>query len=210
MLELFTTFNPVTIIIVVIMVCIALKKTDDWFHWIKQARDESYEKDRAIKQSVECLEQHKALAEEVHQMSQQFKGDEYFNQLKDTLTIMKDNIQANTEISQRHEAMFFEKYDGIQEQLHEITDKLSELKEDLTELKASDLDDIKGFIIDAHEKFMALGYIDDQHLEVLDRRYRHYKAEGGNTYVDRLMSDLMALPLKSTKAVTEWKAQGGH
>ena len=211
MVELLTTFNPVTIIIVIVMVCIALKKTNDWFDWAKKVRDKSYERDKAIQQSIECAEQHKKLAEKVDYMSSHFRGDDFFDDLKMTISTMQKNLDTSLSRSDDRYKELNQKYDGVAEGIKDIQKGIAQLKDDFEQLRKSDVDDIKGYIIDQHQKFMELGYIDDQHLEVLDKRFKHYQKQGGNTYVVRLMEDLMALPLKSTKAVTEWKKnQGGH
>ena len=39
-----------------------------------------------------------------------------------------------------------------------------------------------------------LGYIDDFTLDCLERRFKSYKQEGGNTYVDSMMEELRRLP----------------
>ena len=71
------------------------------------------------------------------------------------------------------------------------------VKKNINLLITSDKDDIRGWITDKYHYFMNLGYIDDFSLDCLERRFRSYKQEGGNTYVDSMMEELRALPRKN-------------
>ena len=62
----------------------------------------------------------------------------------------------------------------------------------------SDRDDIKAWITEKHHYFCYdLGYIDDYNLQCVEARYKHYKEEDGNTFIDELMKDIRALPIVS-------------
>lgn len=62
-------------------------------------------------------------------------------------------------------------------------------------LIASDKDDIKAYITKEHHYFCyEKGYIDDYSLDCLERRYGHYKDEGGNSFAEDLMKDVRTLP----------------
>ena len=62
----------------------------------------------------------------------------------------------------------------------------------------SDKDDIKAWITEKHHYFCYdLGYIDDYNLQCVEARYKHYKEEDGNTFIDELMKDIRALPIVS-------------
>jgi hypothetical protein len=41
-----------------------------------------------------------------------------------------------------------------------------------------------------------MGWIDDYSMECCERRYQHYKDEGGNSFIKGFMEDLRALPKK--------------
>lgn len=58
----------------------------------------------------------------------------------------------------------------------------------------SDKDAIKSFIVKEHHHFIAQKWIDDFSLDTIEKRYGHYKAEGGNSYIGDLIQDLRALP----------------
>lgn len=64
----------------------------------------------------------------------------------------------------------------------------------LTLLIESDKDAIKSFIVKEHHHYIRQGWIDDFSLDTIEKRYSHYKEEGGNSYIGDLIQDLRALP----------------
>ena len=78
----------------------------------------------------------------------------------------------------------------------EATDKILEgLSNKIDMLIESDRDDIKAFITREHHYFCyQVGWIDDFSLDCIEKRYKHYKDEGGNTFIDGFMEELRALP----------------
>lgn len=58
----------------------------------------------------------------------------------------------------------------------------------------SDKDAIKSFIVKEHHYHLRQGWIDDFSLDTIEKRYGHYKEEGGNSYIGDLIQDLRALP----------------
>ena len=59
----------------------------------------------------------------------------------------------------------------------------------------SDKDDIKAWLTQQHHYFcFQKGYIDDYSLDCMEKRYKHYADEGGNSFVATLMSEVRALP----------------
>lgn len=84
-----------------------------------------------------------------------------------------------------------------EEQLLNIKNELDSLKEQISLLIESDRDDIKQSITKDHHYFCyKLGSIDDYSLDCVEKRYSHYKEEGGNSFVKTLMQDMRALPRK--------------
>ena len=82
-----------------------------------------------------------------------------------------------------------------EQQLGAIKHELNVLKESIELLIESDKDDIKHSITKDHHYFCyKLGSIDDYSLDCIERRYSHYKDQGGNSFVEDLMKDLRALP----------------
>ena len=78
--------------------------------------------------------------------------------------------------------------------MKKLSDENRALKNKLDVLFESDKDDIRAWITERHQYFMSLGYIDDYSLDCLERRYQHYRDEGGNSYIKLLMEDLRKLP----------------
>lgn len=76
--------------------------------------------------------------------------------------------------------------------LQATVDKLSDKVATLTE---SDRDDIKAWIVQQHHYFCyQKKSIDDFTMDTIERRFKHYQDEGGNSYVEDLMRELRALP----------------
>lgn len=58
----------------------------------------------------------------------------------------------------------------------------------------SDKDSIKSFITERHHHFCyEEKWIDDYSLDCIEKRYKHYTDEGGNSFIHDLMEELRAL-----------------
>ena len=69
------------------------------------------------------------------------------------------------------------------------------MQETINLLIASDKDDIKAWITEKHHYFVyELGYIDDYNLDCIEKRYKHYRDENGNSFVGDLMNEIRLLP----------------
>ena len=87
----------------------------------------------------------------------------------------------------------------------QIKNMVNEINNSIILLTESDKDDIKAWITEKHHYFCyELGFIDDYSLDCIEKRYGHYKDEGGNTFIDAFMEDIRALPKKNgTKLYNE-------
>lgn len=93
--------------------------------------------------------------------------------------------------------VFTESIKSLNEECQKSFDKQNE---SLQMLIASDKDDIKSFIVREYHYFTEeKGWIDDFSLDVLEKRYSHYKAEGGNSFIEELMDEIRKLPHKPPK-----------
>ena len=82
-----------------------------------------------------------------------------------------------------------------QRQMDEIKEQLTLLKNNIQLLMQSDRDDIKYSITKDHHYFCyTLKSIDDYSLDCIERKYEHYRDQGGNSFVKELMDDIRALP----------------
>ena len=89
--------------------------------------------------------------------------------------------------SQRHE-----------DELNEIRCSIKSLQQSINLLILSDRDDIKQSLTKDHHYFCyKLGSIDDYSLDCMQKRYAHYKEEGGNSFIKTLMQEVRALPRKT-------------
>ena len=59
----------------------------------------------------------------------------------------------------------------------------------------SDKDDIKSWITEKHHFYCyERKWIDDYSMDCIEKRYGHYKDEGGNSFIEELMNELRSLP----------------
>lgn len=91
-----------------------------------------------------------------------------------------------------------ESQDEIVKSIQKTNEEIHILKDNINLLTDSDRDDIKAWITQQHHYFCyKLGYIDDYNLDVIERRFKHYKDEGGNSFIEDFMLEIRALPKKS-------------
>lgn len=86
----------------------------------------------------------------------------------------------------------------------QIKDNIASIQKAIQILTESDKDDIKAWITEKHHYFCyQIGWIDDYSLDCIEKRYGHYKDEGGNTFIDELMEEIRALPKRSETFLKE-------
>ena len=82
----------------------------------------------------------------------------------------------------------------LTEQQKATDEKIEKIIDAIELLTQSDKDDIKAWITEKHHYFCyEKGQIDDYSLDCIEKRYSHYKDEGGNSFIDDLMNDLRSL-----------------
>ena len=109
--------------------------------------------------------------------------DNILNEIKD---LKEEFTKQETEYKKLRDHI--EEFSVDWEQKDEETQKI------LNMLIKSDMDSIKSFIVKEHHHFIEEQWIDDFSLDTIEKRYTHYKAEGGNSYITDLMKDLRKLP----------------
>ena len=80
---------------------------------------------------------------------------------------------------------------------------IKELKQITKRLEKSDRLAIKTYIKEQHDIWVPKGCIDGQVLELLEERFKIYQAEGGNSWAEKLMTDMRALPIVVVVPVAE-------
>lgn len=79
----------------------------------------------------------------------------------------------------------------------DIYEHLSNLDAKVEMLMASDRDRLRAWLVEKHHFYCyEQKEIDVYTLDVMERMYKRYKDEGGNTYVDKLMEEVRALPIQ--------------
>lgn len=116
------------------------------------------------------------------------------------------NGQTKKEQESQKAQELIQKLFAMQKQTDEDIKKLSAHVDLLME---SDKDDIKAWITREHHYFCyTLGYIDDYSLDCIEKRYKHYQDEGGNSFIADLMKELRTLPKKSSIGETPESRRG--
>ena len=78
--------------------------------------------------------------------------------------------------------------------LQELVKKMDEISARLNLLTESDKDDIRGWIVEKYHYCQALDIpIDSFTMDTIEKRYQHYKDEGGNSYITHIMEELRSM-----------------
>ena len=97
------------------------------------------------------------------------------------------DFQAELKTNEQEIAKLAETFNSLQNNLKSLSEQVKLLID-------SDKDDIKSYIVERHHYFCYdQKYIDDYSLDCLERRFKHYANEGGNSYIEDLMKDLRTL-----------------
>lgn len=86
-----------------------------------------------------------------------------------------------------------ERGDAALEQINIFQERLATLAEKVDLLIDSDKDSIKAYITKEYHHFTEKQWIDDYSLDCLERRYEHYVAENGNSFIGGMMEDIRKL-----------------
>ena len=109
----------------------------------------------------------------------------------------KDDMKNTVATKKQNEQMCKVKEDIqllIQNQ-EKIFEEIELFKQRLEMIIESDKDDIKSWITEKHHFYCyERKWIDDYSMDCIERRYGHYKDEGGNSFIEELMNDLRSLP----------------
>ena len=78
--------------------------------------------------------------------------------------------------------------------LQELVKKMDEISARLNLLTESDKDDIRGWIVEKYHYCQSLNIpIDSFTMDTIEKRYQHYKDEGGNSYITHIMEELRSM-----------------
>lgn len=89
-----------------------------------------------------------------------------------------------------------ERFDQIDKRLTDLEERMAAAEQKLQDLTTSDMHDIKAWIVEQYHKFYTnQGWIDAFSAETIDKRYTDYVKEGGNSYVENLITQLHTLSM---------------
>lgn len=108
-----------------------------------------------------------------------------------------DDMKNTVATKERNEQIYKIKEDIqflIQNQ-EKIFEEIKLFKQQLEMIIESDKDDIKSWITEKHHFYCyERKWIDDYSMDCIEKRYGHYKDEGGNSFIEELMNELRNLP----------------
>ena len=108
-------------------------------------------------------------------------------QVFELVQFFKNKAESRFGTVQQHEQNLKAVADGMskmQQELKIINDKVDNLIE-------SDRDAIKSWIVMLYRKYkIDATDFDSMEMDLLERRYNHYKQQGGNSYIDNIMVEL--------------------
>lgn len=111
-------------------------------------------------------------------------------------------IFKKQQAQKQHEEDFNDHVQKSEKQIKELYNMHAKTEENLDKilnsiqlLINSDKDDIKAWITEKHHYYCyERKYIDDYSLDCIEKRYTHYRNEGGNSFIEDLMKDIRRLP----------------
>ena len=82
-----------------------------------------------------------------------------------------------------------------EETINNLKKDVEKIQKSIDTLIESDKENIKAWITEKHHYYCyEKKYIDDYTLDCLEKRFTRYEAEGGNSFIHKLMDDLRDLP----------------
>lgn len=114
-------------------------------------------------------------------INQKVKKENVHDELKNEIKTLNNDLKA-----------------GLKE-IYQTVDENKKTQEKMQKtinlLVESDKDDIKSWITERHHYFCyEKGYIDDYNLDCMEKRFKHYIDEHGNSFVEDLMEEVRHLP----------------
>ena len=121
----------------------------------------------------------------------------------------RKGAQKQHEIDVHEEEVLAEKkkIENLEKSIALLTELCAKQQTQIDLLIKSDELSIKAWIKEQHEKWIALQCIDSQSLELLTQRFEVYAQEGGNSWAEKLMEEIKALPVITVIPVTRNQEQ---
>ena len=117
---------------------------------------------------------------------------------KDLFKKKFNDDMKNTVAAKKHNEQICKIKEDIQlliQNQEKIFEEIKLFKQQLEMIIESDKDDIKSWITEKHHFYCyERKWIDDYSMDCIEKRYGHYKDEGGNSFIEELMNELRSLP----------------
>lgn len=171
--KLLTNYSLSEILIFVCFLAAAIKGVVTFFDWAEQRLRQKFLKEDKI--DVESQKFREIVDHEIRQRE------------IDRVALQ----QQINEIKERDRQTF----EALNQTISNLQTKLDAISKKTDILIDSDRDDIKAWITREHHYFVNnLGKIDSYSLDCIERRFKHYKDEKGNSFVESLIDEIRALP----------------
>lgn len=166
MIELLTSYSLASILVIVVLVVLAIKEGVSLYEFFHTRISKRYE------------DKHK-------------EQNERKNKEDDILTKLEEHIEHSKQLSEKYEELA----DSFSDFKEECRQNFIKQEERLDLLTISDMDDIRSWIVKEYHHYVEdQKWIDDFSLDTIEKRYAHYKSEGGNSYIHGLVHELRSLP----------------
>lgn len=126
---------------------------------------------------------------------------------------LRTYYRDETRCDEAHEALkekinelsgLFDEKKRFEDAVERIWGMFDKIEGQIVMLIDSDREAIKAYITERHHFFVyERGWIDDYSLECLERRYKIYQEEDGNSFVEHLMEEIRALPKQPSTKIKE-------
>ncbi len=82
----------------------------------------------------------------------------------------------------------------MEKSMQSVLMELKDIDKKLSLLQVSNRDSIKSWILMSYRKYKEDNtQLDNMQMDLLERRYQHYKDQGGNSYIDEIMEELRTI-----------------
>lgn len=127
------------------------------------------------------------------------KYTESIEDIKDEITAITEKLESSKMESNNADAVLENKLTEYNKNIEKLSGALTNLEAQTNRLVESDRDSIKAYIVGVHKSATNEGYIDLHTLSIVESQYITYLSENGNSFVEKLMTEIRDLPEEPPK-----------